>query len=244
MLSQISIGPATVPSYPLLVLVGLWAGMWLSSKEAQRLGVDSDHVYNIGLYSLLGAILGGRLWYVITHWDAYASAPLQALALTANAIAIPEAIVVAVVVAVVYCRWHNLSLATVADALTPGSALALAIGGVGAFLGSQTLGTPTTLPWGITQFDAVRHPAHLYVVIAVLLILAIIGKIRLNARWPGFTFLLFVELYAASRLLLDPFFALPDTIGGGLRVVQVSALIALVVAIAAMARLNTQSNPP
>jgi len=231
----ILLGPVTIPSYPFLALIGLWAGMWLAAKEAERLGIAGDHVYNIGLYGVLAALLGGRLGYVATHWDAYVGAPLQALALTANAISIPAVVALALAAMGVYARRHRLSLPHLADAVAPGAALALVIGGVGAFLGSQTLGAPTTVPWGVYQFDVLRHPAHLYQVIATLLILTILRPVRRASPWPGFLFLLFVALYAASRLLLDPFFDLPQTIGGGFRAVQVVALAALVTSLAVMA---------
>lgn len=238
MLTQINIGPATLPSYQFLALIGIWTAMWFAAKNAAKFNIDGDHLYNIGLYGFISALLGGRFWYVITHWDAYSTEPLQALAITANAIAVPEAILFAIIATIIYCKRNKLSLGKVADAAAPGIALGLVIGGVGAFLGSQMLGTETSLPWGVSLFDAVRHPAHLYVTLAVLVIFAVTLKTQTDNRPAGFSFLQFTALYAAARLLLDPFFALPDTIGAGLRVVQVTSLAALVLIIAVMARLD------
>lgn len=237
----ISIGPATIPSYPFLTLVGFWAVMWLSGKELERRGLDGDHSYNIGLYVFLAALLGGRFWYVLTNWASYADAPLQAFALTINAIAMPEAVLFGLIAAVVYIYRAKLSLGDVADASAPGIALGLAISGVGAFLGSQTLGTPSSVPWAVTQFGETRHPAHLYVVGASLLILAVLWMLRKHTRWSGFLFVLMVILVAASRLLLDPFFALPDTIGDGYRIVQVYSLVIMVIALAVMAQQETKT---
>lgn len=238
MLTHLSIGPATIPSYPFLALIGLWAGMWLAAREASKRGIDGDHVYNLELYGMLGGIIGGRLWYVLTHWNAYTDAPLQALALTANAISIPEGIIVALAVALIYSKRHSLPLRILADAIAPGAALTLIIGGTGAFLGSQTLGTTTSMPWGIEQFGQIRHPAHLYQAGAVVVILVAILMVGQKAKWPGFIALLFSLLYAGSRLLLDPFFAQPTLIGNGWRMVQVSALISMVLILAIMARLD------
>jgi len=241
MLTYISIGPATIPSYPFLSLIAFWAAMWLAAKEAERRGIDGDHLYNIGLYMFVAGILGGRFWYVLTHWDAYADAPLQALALTANAIAAPEAVLFAFIAAIVYVYRNKLDLATIADVGAVGAALGLVIGGIGAFLGSQTLGAPTTLPWAITQFGEARHPAHLYVTLAAAIIFGVLWFWRTKPHPSGFLFWLLIALYAGARLLLDPFFALPATIGGGYRMVQVAALIALIVALAAMARIEKDS---
>lgn len=238
MLTQIPLGSAVIPSYPLLVLVGLWAGMWLAAREAHRFDIEGDHIYNLGLYGLVGGLLGGRIWYVITHWDAYASDLTQALSLTANAIDPLAVVLVAVMIFYLYARRYHLSLLHVLDAIAPGAALALIIGGIGAFLGSQTLGIPTSLPWGVPLFGQVRHPAHLYVVLAVILSLGVIWQMRRQPRWAGYTFFLFGALYAGSRLLLDPVFASPQTIIGGLRLVQVLALIAVVIILIIMMRLD------
>ena len=238
MLTHIPIGPAVIPAYPFLTLLGLWAGMWLAAREGERLGIDGDHFYNIGLYGFVAGLLGGRGWYVLTHWESYASAPLQALALTANAISAPAAYLTALGVSLFYIRRYQLSLPRIADAAAFGAALGLVVGGIGAFLGSQTLGTLTALPWGVSIFGQTRHPAHLYLVIAVLLIIAILWPMRRKPHWPGFIFLLFVELYAASRLLLDPFFETHQTIGDGFRTVQVLALLIMVVALTAMMQLD------
>ena len=234
MLTHIPIGPAVIPSYPFLALIGLWAGMWLAAKEAERLNIEGDHIYNIGLYSLLAGLLGGRIAYVALRWDAYANDLVQALALTANAISAPFAIIFALTTALIYAGRQNLPLPILADALAPGSALMLVIAGIGAFLGSQTLGAMTTMPWGVTMFGQVRHPAHLYQTLANAIILAIIWRIRLNPRWPGFTFLLFMALYSGSRLLLDPFFAPSATLDFGLRSVQAASLVVLILILVTM----------
>lgn len=236
----LNLGPASIPSYPFLALLGFWAAMWLGSKEAERRGFDGDHLYNIGLYVFLAALLGGRFWYVITHWDSYADAPLQAFALTINAIAVPEAVLFGAIAAVVYVYRAKLNLGEVLDAAAPGIALGLAIGGIGAFLGSQRLGEITAMPWAISQFGEARHPAHLYVLATSLAILGVLWALRKKSRWPGFLFALLIALAAVSRLMLEPFFALPDTIGDGYRTVQVAALVILVIALAVMAYFDTR----
>lgn len=239
MLTYISIGPVALPTYPLLSLVGLWLGMWLAARVAERAGIDGDHLYNIGLYGLAAGLLGGRLWYVITHWEAYAGVPLQALSLTANAIDPLAAALTALLAAFIYNQRQRLSLPHVADALALGAALTLTVGGVGAFLGSQKLGAPTDVPWGVELFGQVRHPAHLYQSLAGVVILGLgWWQYRRRPRWPGFSALLIILLYAGSRLLLDPFFASPQILGPGLRLVQVVALGAMVVILYTIMRLD------
>ena len=46
----ILIGSIALPTYPLLLLAGLWAGMALAAYRAKELGLEGDHIYNAGLY--------------------------------------------------------------------------------------------------------------------------------------------------------------------------------------------------
>ena len=234
----ISFGYFVIPAYPFLSLIGLWAGMWLAARLAEQAGIDGDHIYNLGLYGLVAGLLGGRLAYVIGHWESYDGELLQALALTANAIDPVYAVLFGLLAAAIYISRQHLAWRTVADVVAPGAAFALAIGGVGAFLGSQRLGAITEVPWGLSVYGQLRHPAHLYQVVAMVIILVLLWWLRSQPRWPGFTCLLFLELYAGSRLLLEPFFADPLTLDFGLRTVQVVALAAMIIILLLMMRLE------
>ena len=84
------IGTVAIPTYPLLMLIALWAGLWLAARRADRLGLDGDHVYNAGLYGLIAGIIGARLWFVLAHWENYAENLGQALSLSRSALAVPD----------------------------------------------------------------------------------------------------------------------------------------------------------
>jgi phosphatidylglycerol:prolipoprotein diacylglycerol transferase len=111
-------------------------------------------------------------------------------------------------------------------------------------LGSQTLGMLTDVPWRVSIFGQNRHPAHLYLVIAVLLILGLLWSLRQRSYRPSFIFLLFVELYAAARLLLDPFFETQQFLGNGFRAVQVAALGVMIVTLVVMMWVDQQRKTP
>ena len=75
----------SVQAYPLLLLVAVWAGLGLSARQARRLRLDGDHIYNMGFYALLATLVGARLVYVLSHWSAYQGALLSALSPTPTA---------------------------------------------------------------------------------------------------------------------------------------------------------------
>jgi phosphatidylglycerol:prolipoprotein diacylglycerol transferase len=235
MLPTLLIGSISLPTYPLLLLIALWAGMWLSVRRAEQLGLDGDHVYNAGLYGLVAGIVGARLWFVLSHWENYASNLTQALSLSRSALSTGEGFISAGLVILIYLQRKKVPLATFADGAAPGLALALIIGHIGAFMGGEALGLPASVPWAVEMLGVARHPIQLYEAGASLIILAILVYYRTWRPWPGFHFWLFVGLYGLTRLVLEIFRARPYLIGDGYLAVQIIALAAMVVALAVMA---------
>lgn len=236
MLPIIQIGPVALPTYPLLLLAGLWAGMALAAYRARQLGLEGDHVYNAGLYGLIAGIVGARVWFVLAHWENYAPPDLsQALSLSRSALSTGEGLIIAGLVVLIYLQRQDVPLGAFFDAAAPGLALMIVVGNIGAFLGGVALGLPADLPWAVEIGGAARHPVQLYEAIAGLLILAILFYGRDWRPWPGFQFWLFVALYGFSRLLLEIFRAQPYLVGAGYLAGQIVALAAIVVALAVMA---------
>jgi phosphatidylglycerol:prolipoprotein diacylglycerol transferase len=224
MAPTLSLFGLTLQTYPLVLLLAVGMGLWLSAREGHRLGVDGDRVHSLGFYALLATVLGARLAYVLSHWAAYRDALLSIFSPTPMALAWPEGALIGGVVALVY--WHNCRLpaGTTLDAIAPGLTLAMALERLGAFLGGLGFGEPTTVPWGIHLLGRVRHPVHLYEAAALLAILGVLCWPRVRRPAAGHSFALFVALYSASRLFLEAFRARTPLAPTGVRVVQVVAL--------------------
>jgi phosphatidylglycerol:prolipoprotein diacylglycerol transferase len=214
----------TLQTYPLVLLLAVEVGLWLSARQAQRLGIDGDRVHNLGFCALLATVLGARLAYVLSHWSAYRGALLSVFSLTPTALAWPEGALIGGIVALVYWRYCRLPASTMLDAIAPGLTLALALERLGAFLGSQGFGEPTTLPWGIHLLGRVRHPVQLYETAALLAILGVLWWPRERRPPAGHSFALSVTLYAGSRLFLEAFRVRTPLTVNGVRGVQVVAL--------------------
>ena len=224
MAPYISILGFSVQAYPLLLLIAAMAGLWLAARQARKLGLDGDHIYNMGFYALLATLVGARLAFVIGNWSAYRDAPLSALSLTPTGFAWLEGLVIGGLVALIYWLRYHLPAGLTLDALAPGLAMAMAIERLGAFLAGTNFGEPTSLPWGVTMWGQVRHPVQIYEMLALLVILAVLLWVQDRRPFDGFTFVLFVALYAGSRLLLEAYRADAALLSGGLRATQVVAL--------------------
>lgn len=234
---------ASVPTYPLLLLAAAWAGLWLSARQAKRLGLDGDHIYNMGLYALLATLVGARLAYAATHWSAYQGALLSAFSTTPAALSWPEGALIGGVVALVYWSHYRLPVGATLDAIAPGLALAMALERLGAYLGGRNYGEPTSLPWGVFLWGEVRHPVQLYEMAALLVILAVLGWRWNRGPFRGHSFVLFAALYAGSRLLLEAFRFGAPLMAGGIRTLQVVALAAMLGAVWYLYRRRFASEP-
>ncbi|MFN8456113.1 MAG: prolipoprotein diacylglyceryl transferase family protein [Anaerolineae bacterium] len=149
MIPTLNIGPAAIPTFPLLLLVAFWAGLWLSARRAAQLGLDGDHIYNAGLYGLLAGIVGARLWFVLSHWENYAGDLGQAFSLSRSALSVPEGLTVAGLPCWIYLQRQGVRSGNFSDAVAPGLALAFSLGHIGAFLGGEGLGSPADIPWAV-----------------------------------------------------------------------------------------------
>ena len=116
MLPTILIGPVALPTYPLFLLAAYWAGLWLAARQAERLGLDGDHVYNAGLYGLLAGIIGARLGFVLAHWENYAPNLMQALSLSRSALSPGAGLITAGLVVLIYLQRNQVPINDFLDA--------------------------------------------------------------------------------------------------------------------------------
>ncbi len=169
------IGPVTVYTHDLFTLLGFAAGLALYYRALRRDRVLDSRIVLISLAALLGGAVGARL---ITSWEILddinqAGLPLSYV-LTHGPRSILGGLAGGYLAIVLSKRALGYTLST-GDYYAAAIPLALAIGRVGCFLSELPLGTPTSLPWGITVApeaaaafaycpgcDGPMHPSMLY----------------------------------------------------------------------------------
>ena len=62
-------GPLTIYWYGVLVGLGCLAGLWTASRRGLLDGFPPDTVYDVGLWVLIGTVIGARALHVISYWD-------------------------------------------------------------------------------------------------------------------------------------------------------------------------------
>ncbi len=227
MFPVIQIGPFALYAPALALLAGVWAGAWLTEKQAAHLGLSTDAVSALVFVGLAAAVTGARLGHVARNLGAYAADPLAILSLSPVTFDPAIGLLAGSVAAAIFGLWRGLPPRPTLDALAPGLAALLVGVGVAHLASGDAFGAPADLPWSIFLWDDYRHPSQVYEIIAALVVLGAWRLLRGRRRFDGFNFLLVVGLSAFARVLLEAFRGDSTLVAGGLRAAQVGGLFVL-----------------
>jgi len=241
------IGPLPVYGYGFMLAVAFLVAMYIATRRAEKEGIPSQTIPDLGLYILFSAVLGARIFHVLQHPDSYESF-VDAIAIWRgglSGLAFYGGFILALVVGILYLRWKKLPVAKVADIIAPSLILGIAIGRIGCFLAGCCFGKPTSLPWGITfpegsfAWMAVGsqkiHPTQLYSSVSLFSIFIILLILRKYMRFSGQLFLTAVLMYSIHRFLIDFLrYYWPEELIGGLATSQLMSIIVGAVALVLM----------
>ncbi|MBI4571874.1 MAG: prolipoprotein diacylglyceryl transferase [candidate division NC10 bacterium] len=232
-------GPLAVRWYGVLIATGVLLGTTLAHREAIRRGQDPDKLLNAIVLTVLVALLGARLYYVLFNWDYYGANPSRILAVWEGGLAIHGGLIAGAVATVLYCRHARLPLTVTTDIMVPGVAIGQAIGRWGNFFNQEAFGVPTYLPWKLYIDPAHRpphlagyeyfHPTFLYESLWNLLVFALLWfglRKRLQGR-PGALTLCYLGLYSMGRFFVEGL-RIDSLMLGSLRAAQVVSFLLVV----------------
>lgn len=235
-IGRISIGPVGLSAYGLMIALGIVAGTALASKRFERSGGGTgDELQSVAMWSVLGGLVGARLYHVVTAWDLFADDLWKIPMVWKGGLGIPGGLLGGIVTGVYIVRRRGLELPAVLTAAAPGVALAQAIGRWGNWWNQELFGRPTGLPWGleisadktpIGFSDAVLfHPTFLYESLWNLALCAIlIGIDRYRPPRAGRLFAIYLAGYFAGRFWIEGLRIDPTHTIGALRLNQWVAL--------------------
>ena len=138
-----------ISPHGLFIAIGFMVGAWLFGRIAAARGVEERAISSIVLWSLIGAIVGARFFYVVAHWSEFAPKPVEALLIWKGGISLLGGIAGATIANAINIRRFGLRFFQVADALAAPLALGIAVGRIGDLIIGDHLGKPTSwlLAW-------------------------------------------------------------------------------------------------
>jgi phosphatidylglycerol:prolipoprotein diacylglycerol transferase len=193
--------------YGILVVAGFVAGLWTASRRGLRHGLAPELVADVGFWLMAGAIVGARLFHVISYWqEEFAGRPVWELfAIHHGGLVFYGGLVGASAATIVYARVKGVRLWNLADALAPSIALGQAFGRIGCWTNGCCYGRATALPWGIQYPEdhlthgARVHPTQFYEAGFDLVLYGVLVWCHRQRRFEGQVFALYLMAYAVLR---------------------------------------------
>lgn len=214
-IGRLSIGPLGLSAYGLMIAFGVVAGTALASKRFERAGGGTgDELRSVAMWSVVGGLIGARLYHVVTAWELFANDLWKIPMIWNGGLGIPGGLLGGVIAGVCVVGRRGLDVPAVLTAATPGVALAQAIGRWGNWRNQELFGRPTGLPWGLEIADdktpvgfgdaVLFHPTFLYESLWNLALCGVLIAIdRYRPLRPGRLFAVYLAGYFAGRFWIE-----------------------------------------
>jgi phosphatidylglycerol---prolipoprotein diacylglyceryl transferase len=227
--------------YGILMASAMALGLWLAYREATRRGENAEELLKAAEFSIIGGLVGARLYYVLFNLDYYQTQPWwRIVAVWEGGLAIHGGMIAGLLTGGAYVMLRGLPLLRYLDIVAPSIVLGQAIGRWGNFFNEEAFGRPTSLPWTLYISEPHRpptlidveyyHPTFLYESLWNLgVLLALLALRRRLERAPGTTFLVYLGFYSIGRFWIEGL-RLDSLMLGPFRVAQIVSLLAIALA--------------
>ena len=211
--------------YGIIIGIGMLVGALVAYREAKKTGQKVDDYIDFTLYTLIAAIIGARLYYVIFEWDYYSQHPLEILNFRAGGLAIYGGVLASVLTLFIFTKVKKLDFRLMADTAVQGLIIGQIIGRWGNFFNREAFGgytdnlfamqLPVTEAKGITEeliehlvtIDGVSyvqvHPTFLYEGAWNLLLFIGICLYKRHKKFNGEIFAIYLMGYGVGRFFIE-----------------------------------------
>ena len=237
----------TIPFNPMMFELGpfamSWHGFWsfigilvavvLVARWAKKDGINTDIVYDVAMWGILGGIIGARLMHVFDSADYYFANPAKIFAIWQGGIGFLGSMIGGILFGGIYAKLKGYPVGKIADYAAPAMAIAHIIGRIGDIWNGEHHSIPTDLPWGWVfthpsspgRIGAERyfndpniavHPAVVYEMIWNALTILFLFKSRGKFKPDGSLWVIYMFMYSIGRFFIQ-FLRIDDvkfTIGG------------------------------
>jgi phosphatidylglycerol:prolipoprotein diacylglycerol transferase len=216
------IGPVPVYSYGLMLGIAFLVGSMLFSKELKRLKYDENVGVIITFYSLIGGIIGSKIFYILEDWNFGYGSSLSSLLtvesiFSASGLTFYGGLVLSIILIILYCKYKKISVLRIFDLMAPSATIGYGIARIGCHLAGdgdygieiargsfwEFIGYSYSKGTVPTAAGVIVHPTPLYEITAALIIFLFLWFYRKKIKYTGQIFAYYLILNGISRFLVE-----------------------------------------
>lgn len=245
------IGDFPINTYGVLLAVGMMIALFAASRLAARDGLPSERIYDLGLWTLIGGLVGSKflMFFTEDHVQVFSLDFLRSGGVYYGGF------IGGFVALLILIRFYKLPFLKVADAFAPGVAIGQVFGRQGCFAAGCCWGKPTDSIFGVHftekghEYTGVPiygpggealhlHPTQMYESIAMLIVFAGLIWLHKRKKFDGQVLAAYGIVYGIIRFSIE--FLRDDPRGNILGLssmlgISTSQMISLIVVVAAAA---------
>lgn len=245
------LGRVTITSFGVMMVVAFLTATAVMRRRLGELGRDRRLADDIMVASLVGGLLGAKLYYVLLYWQISPAGPIPLLFSRGGLVWYGGLVGGTLAVLWIVWRREGTSIPFAADLVAPALAIGYGLGRVGCFLVGDDYGRPTDswigiafprgeppttagnlrerfgvdIPASVPDGQVLRvFPTQLFEVAAGLAIFALLWRLRDHDQRDGWLFALWLIAAGLERLFIEVFRAKDDRFLGPLTLAQAISL--------------------
>jgi phosphatidylglycerol:prolipoprotein diacylglycerol transferase len=208
-----TIGNLSIPTYTVLLDLGLIFGLLVTYFEGKRVLQSGQMGLDVGLWVVIGGIIGGRIGYVVANWSAFSEDWLRVFRIWEGGLSFHGALLGGLLVLLIFSLIQRkddepLSFWVLADVVTPGLALGIVFGWAACLMGGCAYGAVgqgfgyAILP-DIFGLEAPRFATQVIGFAFSLVLFFVIWFMRRRWPYPGASFLMYLMIYCGGQFFLE-----------------------------------------
>lgn len=211
------IGNFPVNTYGVLLAAGMLLALFVAAKLAARDGLPRERIYDLGLWTLIGGLVGSKILMFFTEDNVQ----IFSLDFLRSGGVYYGGFIGGFLTLVLLIRWYKLPFWKVADAFAPGVAIGQAIGRQGCFAAGCCWGKPTDSIFGVHFTQAAHdftgvpieenglplhlHPTQLYESITMFIVFGVLIYLHKKKRFDGQVLVAYGIIYGIVRFTIEFF---------------------------------------
>ena len=200
--------------YGLIITMGIILAMLYATYRAKQEGIVFDDLLDISIFTIIFAIIGARLYYVLFSLDDYNSL-LDVIAIWNGGLAIYGAIIAGAITLFIVCKRKKINVCKALDMAAPAVMIGQILGRWGNFFNGEAHGTElfegdflSFMRMGLSYGEGrpivhYYHPTFLYESLWNLVGFLIINALYKKKKFDGQIVLMYVTWYGFGRMFIE-----------------------------------------